>query len=202
MREEISNGMKVLVISASMRSGAQSLKIARYLTERLKRLNADAWVLDLYDFRLPMYDDEVVPENQEELLAQLQAAEAYVFVSPEWNGMMSYGLMNMLHFVEHEMAYKPVMLVGVSSGRGGTHPVDQMKLIGQKNRHYVISPESLIVSGVKSMFNDSEIDESAADYPLKARAEYSLKVLLKLADALREVRASGVIDLQNFKNGV
>ena len=152
-----------------------------------------------------MYDDAEHPELSEKLQllrGRLTAADAYVFVSPEWNGMMSLSILNMLHYIKHEMSHKPVMLVGVSSGRGGTHPLDQMRLLGQKNRHYVLSPENLIISGVKDAFNSAGIDEAAADYALTSRADYALRILWQYAGALGQVRASGVIDTERFANGV
>ncbi len=195
--------MNILVISASMRAQSQSLKIANWLAQHLNDMRVESSVLDLHSFKLPLFDDGETPaENLAELHRQLAQADGYVFVSPEWNGMMSHGLINMLHYVEKQMAYKPVMLVGVSAGRGGTHPIDQMKLMGGKNRHYIISPENLVVSGVEQAFNSPDVNESAPDYPLKNRAVYSLKMLTTLAEALTAVRASGAIDFGQFANGV
>jgi hypothetical protein len=100
------------------------------------------------------------------------------------------------------MAYKPVMLVGVSAGRGGTHPIDQMKIMGQKNRHYIISPENLVVSGVEQAFNDHDMSETAGDYHLKSRADYGLRILAELAKSLAQVRSAGLLDFERFSNGV
>lgn len=195
--------MNIVVISGSNRGGSQSLKVAKWLDGNLKQQDVESMVLDLHEFKLPLYDDgETVAENQPALLEMLEKSDGYVFVSPEWNGMMSVALANMLHYVEHEMAYKPVMLVGVSSGRGGTHPVDQMKLLGQKNRHYVISPENLIVSGVEQVFNDEDMDSDSTATALKQRAEYCLKILNELSKTFATVRSSSVIDLDRFANGV
>ena len=195
--------MKVVIISASMRGQSQSLKVSEWLARHATTLGITVEVLDLHTFKLPLFDNgETVAENQASLLEKLSNSEAYVFVSPEWNGMMSHGLINMLHFVGQEMAYKPVMLIGVSAGRGGTYPVSQMKQLGGKNRHYVISPENLVVSGVDTAFNTPEIAESEADFAIKKRADYSLRVLIELAEALNHVRAGSVIDLKNFYNGM
>lgn len=195
--------MNILVISASMRGESQSLKVSKWLSNHSGSLGVDSSVLDLHKLKLPLYDvGETKAENEPEIRDMLTNADAYVFVSPEWNGMMSHGLINMLHYVEKEMAYKPVMLVGVSAGRGGTHPIDQMKLMGSKNRQYIISPENLIVSGVNDSFNSPEIDENSADYIMKDRADYSIKVLIKLAESLVSVRTSGLLDFEKFKNGV
>jgi len=195
--------MKVLIISASMRGESQSLKVANWLNSHLNSKNVGSDLLDLHDFKLPMFDNgETVANNETQLKEMLDKSDAYVFVSPEWNGMMSHGLINMLHYAEHELAYKPVMLVGVSAGRGGAYPVEQMRLMGHKNRHYILSPENLIVSGVGQAFNTPEIDENAPDFALKERADYSLNILVALADSLKVVRSKDIIDLKRFSNGV
>ncbi len=186
-----------------MRGESQSLKVSNWLAKHVTALGEKGSVVDLHEVKLPMFDVGETPAPQAgELLAKLEEADAFVFVSPEWNGMMSHGLINMLHYAGHQFAYKPVMLVGVSAGRGGTYPLEQMKVVGQKNRHYVISPENLVVSGVNDAFNDTDMSESSADFQLKSRADYSLKILIELSKALKPVRASDVIDLETFVNGV
>lgn len=195
--------MGVLVVSASMRANSQSLKVANWLKNHIASLGSSAELLDLHEFKLPMFDDgETVADNKEELLRKINEASAFVFVSPEWDGMMSYGLINMMLYIKDEMAHKPVMLVGVSSGRGGSYPLAQMKQLGQKNRHFIISPENLVVGGVKEMLNDQEMDESSVDYPIKVRADYSLKILIEYGKALEKVRSSGVVDMTVVPNGV
>ncbi len=195
--------MNVIIISASMRGGSQSLKVSNWLSAHAGTIGFDSEVLDLHECKLPLFDNgETVAENQASLLEKLSNADAYIFVSPEWNGMMSHGLINMLHYVEKEMAYKPVMLVGVSAGRGGIYPIAQMKQLGGKNRHYIVSPENLVVSGVGSAFNSPELNQDEPDFVLKQRAEYSLNVLLELAKSMTQVRSSGVLDFENFANGM
>jgi azobenzene reductase len=196
--------MKLVVISASMRKESQSLKVSKWLAEHAQSLDVESEVLDLHEVKLPLFDTGETPApNAEKILNILDSADGLVFVSPEWNGMMSHGLANMLHFVGKELAHKPVMLVGVSAGRGGTYPVAQMRQIGQKNNQYVISPESLIVQGVNDIMNDHEMsDEKSPDQSVKTRADYALKVLIEYAKSLKTVRESGVIDHESFANGV
>jgi len=186
-----------------MRGKSQSLKVANYLKLRLEGQGKVAPLLDLHEFKLPIYDaGETKSSSEAELVEKLANADGYVFVSPEWNGMMSVGLVNMMHYAGGNMAHKPVMLVGVSSGRGGTYPLAQMRLMGHKNTHYVISPENLIVGGVNDMLNDQDMDESAPDFSVKKRADYALKVLVEYAIALKSIREGGVVDMSLFPNGV
>ncbi len=195
--------MKIAVISASMRGESQSLKVSQWLVDHLKALGAEAELVDLHQLDLPMYDvGETEAPDKEKLLKTLGEAEGAVFVSPEWDGMMSHGLVSMLHYLGKELAHKPVMLVGVSSGRGGHYPLMQMRTMGYKNNHYVISPEALLVQGVNDMMNNHEPEAGSVDESVQRRADYALRNLIEYAKALRNVRESGVVDFEEFKNGV
>jgi hypothetical protein len=94
------------------------------------------------------------------------------------------------------------MLVGVSSGRGGVYPISQMRLMGYKNNHYVISPESLIVQDVKNVMNNSNEPENKGDEYIRDRAKYAIKILAEYAKSLKLVRDSGVIDFDTYPNGL
>lgn len=193
--------MKIVVIACSTRPQSQSLKVAEYLRQRLESFEAQAALVDLNAQRLPLYDDSETGTWEEvwaPMSEELEAAEGYVFVSPEWNGTTGPGLVNMLLYVDNEMAHKPVMTVGVSAGRGGTYPLVDMRLMGYKNNHYVITPESLIVSRVKETLVDGQL----TDEKVRARADYALKILMEYATALTLVRHSGTVDLDTFPNGV
>jgi NAD(P)H-dependent FMN reductase len=195
--------MKIVLISGSTRANSQSRKVTDYLAVRLQALDAETAILDLNETKLPMYDDtDDGPWKAiwEPVSKGLSEAEGFVFISPEWDGMASVGLFNLLHYVgnQKEMAHKPVMLVGVSSGRGGSYPIAQMKQIGQKNKHYVISPENLVVGDVEKVLVDGKMTVEG----LAARADYALKVLLEYGKALHLVRYNGVVNDPTFKNGV
>lgn len=196
--------MKIVVISASMRKDSQSLKVSKWLQVHGESLGIESEVVDLHEVKLPLFDVGETPAPQaEDVLAVFKSADGFVFVSPEWNGMLSHGLVNMLHYTGTELAHKPVMLTGVSAGRGGTYPLAQMRDVGQKNNHYVISPESLLVQGVNGILDDHEMtEEDTADQNVKARADYGLKVLIEYAKAMKTVRESGVINHEKFANGV
>lgn len=185
-----------------MRSNSQSLKVSNWLAEHLNSIGHNGIVVDLHKENLPFYDDgETTPPNWETISHQIEDSDGFVFVSPEWNGSMSAGLINLLQYVDKEMAHKPVMLTGVSSGRGGHYPLLQMRSIGYKNRHFVISPENLLVQDCENVLNDHEYSEGVDGY-VKKRADYALNILLSYAEALVNVRNSGKINYNDFSNGV
>lgn len=185
-----------------MRPGSQSLKVSEWLSMHAQSLGAETEVLDLHKAKLPMYDDSNdMSIMAETILSGFAASDGFVFVSPEWNGTMSHGLVNLLHFVNHEMAHKPVMLVGVSDGRGGHYPLMQMRIMNYKNNHFVISPESLLVQDCKNVLNNHEQSDGADEY-VKKRADYCLKILLLYGESLKGIRDSGAVNFKDFGIGV
>lgn len=185
-----------------MRPGSQSLKVSMWLSEHAQKLGVETEVIDLNEARLPMYDaSDDIGKHAVDILKSFDSSDGFVFVSPEWNGSMSHGLVNMLHFVDHEMAHKPVMLVAVSSGHGGHYPLMQMRIMNYKNNHFVVSPEALLVQDVKSIMNDHG-PADGADASVKKRADYALQILIQYSVALKSVRKSGIVNFQDFENGV
>ncbi len=196
--------MKIVFVSGSVRSDSQSRKVTDYLAGRLNDA-MEVKIVDLNEHRLPLYDDSTDGPWQEiwgPIENELMSADGFVVVSPEWDGMFSVGLHNMFHYVtktkNHVMAHKPVMLVGVSDGMGGAYPIAQLKAIGAKNTHYVVSPEGLRISKVKEVLVNGEIVVDG----VRERADYSLKVLVEYAKALKQVRDSDIIDFKKFGSGV
>lgn len=196
--------MNITIISGSPRANSQSSKVSNWLKDHSESLDGvSASVLDLHEVKLPLFDvGETAAPQAEDVLNQLAKADAVVLVSPEWNGMMSHSIVNLMQYVDDQLANKPIMLVGVSAGRNGHYPLIQMRQMGYKNNHYVVSPENLLVQDCNSVLNDHDMSDDAADSSVKKRADYSLKVLVEYAKALQGVRNSGIFDRKTFGNGV
>ncbi|WNK20205.1 NAD(P)H-dependent oxidoreductase [Halomonas piscis] len=66
------------------------------------------------------YSERRVPEPLEKLAQAIDAADAYVMVSPEYNHSMSPALADLLnHFGASRFAYKPSAIVTYSAGQWG-----------------------------------------------------------------------------------
>jgi NAD(P)H-dependent FMN reductase len=198
--------MKITIISGSSRANSNSIKIAGYISKILQNKNIEgkSVVVDFLDLSktvLPVYDDSE-PENLKPILGNiskmLNSSDGFVFVSPEWDGMFSVAILNLLHYIDKELADKPVFLVGVSSGRGGRYPLIQGRMLGYKNKRFVVIPESFFVDFVEKNFVDGKFVEKVAE----ERLDYNLNVLLEYTKALQAVRSSGVIDYQKYPNGL
>ncbi len=198
--------MKISIISASSRAGSQSLKVSEYLESRLKESGVETALIDLNTHRLPLYDVTSEGEWKQTWTAiesELDGSGGFIFVSPEWDGMFSTALHNLFNYVasgsvKNVMAHKPAMLVGVSSGMGGAYPIEQLRMVGPKNTHFVVSPENLRFAHVGEALVDGEITIEA----LRKRADYALKILVAYSEAFSTVRTSGILNFEEFGSGV
>lgn len=199
--------MRVAVIAGSHRSGAESRRVATFVRARLEAQGAEASILDLQGNPLPLWDDGFPdeppwPEVWGPFAKTLRAADAVVVISPEWHGMVPAGVKNLLLLAGNaELAHKPGLAIGVSSGMGGAYPLAELRLTGTKNNHLVWIPEQLALRNVKSLFHGDE-PASQADREVRERVDYSLRVLLLYASALQHVRADPAIDLETWPNGM
>lgn len=197
--------LNIALIAGSSRSGSQSAKVARYLRQRLLELGltstGQSSLLDLGERGLPLWPaDDKGPWA--EYQQQLAAADALVVIAPEWNGMACPAVKNFfLYATKAELAHKPALLVGVSSGIGGAYPISELRASGYKNCRIAYLPEHLIVRQVEAVLNESEAT-GEDDLRIRRRADYALDILGKYAEALKPVRTA--IDLSNpaFSNGM
>lgn len=197
------------IVVGSHHVNSQSLKVGRYVCSRVQLLGLaeSVFVLEMGTMRLPLWESDIaqrLPEAGALWLTtseQLRDSDAVVFVIPEWHGMVPAAVKNlMLYCDQHQLAHKPGLLVGVSAGNNGAYPVAEMRLSSAKNTRLCFVPDHVIVQQVEAVLNGKDV-AGEVDHSLRERIDYSLKVLHAYAQALAEVRRSGVIDLETFPYG-
>jgi NAD(P)H-dependent FMN reductase len=97
-----------------------------------------------------------------------------------------------------ELADKPALLVGVSSGSGGAAPLSELRVSSYKNTRVCYIPEQVVVRDVQALFEDGCLVETPEAKRLEAQLVHALRLLVSYADALRLVRDSGVRDVVEF----
>ncbi len=115
---------RILIFYGSYRSDRQGIRLAEYLLRSFKARGADAELIDAKQVDLPMLDrmyKEYAPGHApaplEELAGKIKAADAFVFVSGEYNWGMQPGLKNLTdHFLE-EWFWRPAAIASYSAGR-------------------------------------------------------------------------------------
>ena len=115
---------RILVFYGSYRSDRQGIRLARYLVSALARRGADVELIDAKAIDLPMLDRMYkeyaagdAPAALEELAGKIRSADAFVFVTGEYNWGIQPGLKNLTdHFLE-EWFWRPAAIVSYSAGR-------------------------------------------------------------------------------------
>ena len=202
--------MQIAIIVGSHRKDSQSAKVARFLASQLTGLgDHSCWICDLGKDPLPLWDEEIgsdAPQwsDLKALTENIDTADAFIMIAPEWHGMVPAALKNFfLVCGGASFAHKPALPVGVSVGPGGTYPINELRTSSYKNNRLCYLPEHLIVRNCIVVMNEdvSENDEGEHSY-ISERSLYCMKQLIAYADALAQVRASGAADLTPYPNGM
>jgi NAD(P)H-dependent FMN reductase len=203
--------MNVVLISGSHREKSQSAKVTYFCQQLMKKSlpNVETEVVELTGNPLPLWDESVWNKDPKwndtwiPIRDKFRKADAFVVVSPEWNGMVPAGLKNLFLFCSNtEMGHKPALIVAVSSGQGGAYPVVELRASGYKNTRICYIPDHVIVRHAEAVLNDADKPASKDDELIRIRLDYSLKVLNEYAVALKSVRASAVINFKDFASGM
>lgn len=109
------------VLVGTTREGRRSIIVARLVMERIAALGHTTALLE--PDQPPIVErrshQDPVPDELEAFGQALEAADALVIVTPEYNWGIPGALKNSLDLVRGELRRKPVGLVGVSAGGGG-----------------------------------------------------------------------------------
>jgi NAD(P)H-dependent FMN reductase len=115
----------ILVVTGSVRPNSVNQKIVPVVVEELEKQGATARIADLKELNLPFFDDENAPaspefapthESVKVWTALVAEADGVVFVTPEYNHMLSPVQTNAIDWVGKEWSQKPVAFVGYGWG--------------------------------------------------------------------------------------
>lgn len=152
--------MKVAILNGSIRPERQSVKVAWYLEKQLRARGLNVDLIDLAAYPLPMYgaSDELAKDyedNVDLVAARLKAADAMIFVTPEYHGTFSGVLKNALEYYWEEFSKKPIAVATASAGKmGGINASVQLQHLILSLGAYAL-PVKFLVSGIETAFDDS-----------------------------------------------
>jgi NAD(P)H-dependent FMN reductase len=115
---------RILLFYGSYRSGRMGIRLANYLVASFRDRGDDIELIDAKAVGLPMLDrmyKEYAPGSApaalDALAVKIRAADAFIFVTGEYNWGMQPGLKNLTdHFLE-EWFWRPAAIVSYSAGR-------------------------------------------------------------------------------------
>jgi NAD(P)H-dependent FMN reductase len=128
---------KLQVVITSTREARQGPLVANWFLERAKAHGKfDIEMIDLRDVALPLFDEPMHPrlrqpahDHTKRWAKIVGDADAFVFITPEYNYGMPPALLNALDYLAHEWAYKAAGFVSYGGTSGGTRSVQMAKLV-------------------------------------------------------------------------
>ena len=181
------------IIIASTRPGRKGPALANWIFDVAKKhTEFSVELLDLAEINLPFLDEPNHPrfqkytkEHTKKWSATIAAADAFIFVTPEYNFGYPATLKNALDFLYNEWTYKPVAFVSYGGIAGGTRSMQALK--------QVISAMNMVpvVEAVNVPFFTKYIDEQNkfnADEGINKAAGGMMKELLKWTETLHQMR--------------
>lgn len=182
------------VILVSTRTGRAGPAIASwFLTQAQRHGKFAVHLIDLALVALPMLDEPHHPrlrkyerEHTKAWSRTIDAADAFVFVTPEYNYGSPPSLVNAIDYLHHEWAYKPAGFVSYGGVSGGTRAVQMIKQIVTTVRMMLI-PEAVALP-----FFTQQLDKEKGEFvPPRSQDDAAvllLDELLKWATALKTIR--------------
>jgi chromate reductase len=167
----------ILGISGSLRAASRNTAALRWLATHAPA-GVDLEIADISDF--PLYDwdleQEGLPASVQRVVSQVQAADAVLFATPEYNYSVTGPLKNAIDWLSRppqSLWGKPVAMFGVA-GRSGSmrSQLHLREIVLHEEVRLVMRPEVLISIG--DAFDGSEFV-----------GERAQEQLLRLLDALR-----------------
>ena len=186
---------KLNIVIASTRPGRVGPSLAAWFNERAQEHGGfEAALVDLATFNLAVYDEPRHPrlrqyehEHTKRWSASVESADAFVFVTPEYNYAPTPALVNALDYVLQEWAYKPAAFMSYGGISGGLRAVQTTKLMLTALKMVPIT-EAVVVP-LFPQHLDAERRFQPNETQTKAATEV-LDELLRVSEALKPLRAA------------
>lgn len=156
---------KLKVITSTVRPGRKGPFVAHWIADVANKQGSfEAEVLDLADINLPLMNEAVHPimkqyehEHTKQWSAKIDEADAFIFVTAEYDYSYPAPLKNAIEYLVHEWAYKPSGIVSYSAGPfAGVRAVMNLKadLINLRN---VALAEGVSIPTVNTFINEDGV---------------------------------------------
>ncbi len=183
----------LLIVIASTRPGRVGLPVANWFEQRAAAHGGfDYEVVDLAELDLPLLDEPSHPrlrrytqDHTHAWSAIVERADAFVFVTSEYNHGYPAPLKNAIDYLHHEWQYKPVGFVSYGGVAAGTRAVQQLKQVVAAV-HMMPAVAAVNIPFIADRVTGGELE---ANEIMTDAASDMLDELMALQEALRPLRA-------------
>jgi NAD(P)H-dependent FMN reductase len=142
----------IKIITGSIRPGRFNIQPASWLYSLAQqRKDVHTELLDLETIALPFHNELAPPMTGTYVHAHTQkwskivnAADGFVFVTPEYNHSFSAVLKNAIDYLYHEWNFKPVAFISYGSLAGGSRAVEQLRTVAAELKMYDLKEQILL----------------------------------------------------------
>lgn len=179
------SSVNLIAFAGSLRKDSYNKQLVTLAANKARDLGANVTVIDLKEYSLPLFDEDLekesVPENLPALRELFANADGLLIASPEYNGSFSSVLKNTLDWLSRgakDDSYSPnygqytVGLMAASPGglggiRGLSHIRELMSNLGS-----LVVPNQIALGAAYEAFNaEGQLQNSAMDDRLQALAQ-------------------------------
>lgn len=149
--------MQIEIVSGSPRKESLSFRVALHLQQQLSSISSHSVnIMDVRDWHFPLLQEvisseEAAPEHLQPLAKRMFAAQAFILVTPEYNGTYTAALKNLFDYFPKQ-SHKAFGVVTASPGAMGGMRASQQLLLLVSGIFGVACPNMLIVPGVDKKF--------------------------------------------------
>lgn len=159
---------KIIAMAGSMRAGSWNKKLVRIAAAGARKAGAEVTILDLSDYRLPLYDGDLeeaegVPDKAKTLKKLFAEHDGFLFSSPEYNSSISGTFKNMIDWISRPEKGEPSLvafkgksaaLMSASIGAlGGLRGLVHVRAI-LGNIGVLVLPDQVAISSSQEAFNE------------------------------------------------
>lgn len=185
--------LKLNIIIGSTRPGRVGPVIAQWVSEAaIEHGVFDVELVDLADFGLPLLDEAAHPMAQQYVneptkrwSASVASADAFLFVTPEYDYFAPAALVNAVQALVLEWFYKPAGVVSYGGISGGLRSAQVLRqLLSNVNMH--AHPQVVPVPNFPQFIGEDGVFRP--NEPMRDGLKGLLDELLKWAEALKTLR--------------
>ena len=191
----MSQAPRIIAFAGSTRKGSYNKKLVRIASTAASKAGADVEVIDLKDYPLPLFDEDVekeggLPENAAKLKKLFIAADGFLVASPEYNSSITAVLKNAIDWISRPvpgeaglagfMGKTAVLMAASPGGFGGLRGLVTVRsLLG--NIGVTVLPDQVCVAKAYEAFNgDDTLKDAAQQASIEALGTKLVGVLVKL----------------------
>lgn len=172
--------MLIYLIVGSIREGRTAIKVAHWITDCISDFalhDIDIELIDLKHWDLPLFSGSHPPATgiydqpkQQQWADKIALADAFIFISPEYNHGYSPALKNALDYLGKEWQSKPAAFIGYGSTNGSRsisqirqvtsslgmvdpNAVLEIRDIFKRNKEETFAANKFEIDGLKLMIN-------------------------------------------------